>query len=290
MILRIKGGTRIKSENLQPYSVLMSVYAGEKPLYLQQSLESLYAQTLQADEILIICDGELGKELDAVISDFSEKFGERLTVHRMKTDVGTARCANAGLELCKNEYIIKMDSDDICLEDRAMKQMTYIAENPQTDILGGYIEEFDDSTGESLSIRATPVTHEEILKFAKRRAPFNNQTMVYKKSVAIACGGYDEELLRCEDYDFMVRMLANGAKAANIPEVLVRYRVTPDNIKRRKNFKNTKYFVKVRKKLYKSGFSGFWDYVIPCAGQIIMFILPGFLTGLLYKKMLRKSR
>ena len=86
----------------------------------------------------------------------------------------------------------------------------------------------------------------------------------------------------------MVRMLIAGAIAANIPEVLVRYRVTAGNLNRRRNWRNTKSFIAVRKKIRKMGFSGFMDFLIPCASQIVLFIVPGCVTGLIYKKLLRK--
>lgn len=273
---------------LQPYSVLISVYGGENADFFAQSLESLYIQTYPADEIVLVCDGALDKALDDVIAKYSEKFGGRLTVHRLESHGGTAKCANTGLALCKNEFIMKMDSDDVCLDNRAEKQMRYLAEHPDISILGCYIQEFNSTTGEDIATRCPPTENDEIRKFARRRAPFNNQTLVYRKSLALSIGGYSEELERCEDYDFMVRMLMAGAKAANIPEALVRYRVTPGNLNRRRNFRNTKSFIAVRKKIRKMGFSSFTDFIIPCAGQIILFIIPSCITGFLYKKLLRK--
>lgn len=273
---------------LQPYSVLISVYGGENADFFAQSLESLYIQTYPADEIVLVCDGALDKALDDVIAKYSEKFGGRLTVHRLESHGGTAKCANSGLALCKNEFIMKMDSDDVCLDNRAEKQMRYLAEHPDISILGCYIQEFNSTTGEDIATRCPPTENDEIRKFARRRAPFNNQTLVYRKSLALSIGGYSEELERCEDYDFMVRMLMAGAKAANIPETLVRYRVTPGNLNRRRNFRNTKSFIAVRKKIRKMGFSSFADFLIPCAGQIVLFIIPSCITGFLYKKLLRK--
>lgn len=266
----------------------MSVYSGENPEFFAQSLESLYIQTYPADEIVVVCDGGLNEQLDGVLEQYSEKFGGKLKIHRLESHGGTAKCANTGLAICKNEYIMKMDSDDICLENRAEKQMTYLAQHPEVSILGSYIQEFDSNTGNDIAVRKPPAENEAIRKFAKRRAPFNNQTLVYKKSLALSIGGYCEELERCEDYDFMVRMLIGGAIAANIPEVLVRYRVTAGNLNRRRNWRNTKSFIAVRKKIRKMGFSGFMDFLIPCASQIVLFIVPGFVTGFIYKKLLRK--
>ena len=273
---------------LMPYSVLMSVYAGENPDFFRESLESLCVQTYPADEIVLVCDGGLTEELDIIIAEYEEKFSGRLKVHRLAEHGGTAKCANTGLALCRNEYIMKMDSDDICLPERAAIQMEYLAQHPELSIIGSYIREFDSESGEEIAVRKTPVANDEIRTFAKRRAPFNNQTLVYKKSAAEKIGGYSNELERCEDYDFMVRMLADGAVAANIPQVLVLYRVTPGNLKRRRNFRNTKSFIAVRKKIYKSGYSRLSDFLIPCIGQIMLFIVPGFVTGFIYKKLLRK--
>ena len=273
---------------LKPYSVLMSVYKGENTEYFRASMDSLCNQTYPADQIVLVCDGPLNASLDKLIEEYQEKLGDVLYVVRLPENKGTAYCANEGLKSCRNEYIMKMDSDDVCSENRAEKQMSYLTDKPYIDILGSYIEEFKSADNTAIGVRQTPVTHEEIMKFARRRAPFNNQTLVYKKEYAEKIGGYSNELIRCEDYDFMVRMLMAGAKSANIPEVLVRYRVDKYNLKRRRNWKNTKSFFAVRKKIYKMGFSGFWDYVLPCAGQLLLFITPSCITGLIYKLMLRK--
>ncbi len=273
---------------LNPYSVLMSVYKGENTEYFRASMDSLCNQTYPADQIVLVCDGPLNASLDKLIEEYQEKLGDVLYAVRLPENKGTAYCANEGLKSCRNEYIMKMDSDDVCSENRAEKQMSYLTDKPYIDILGSYIEEFKSADNTAIGVRQTPVTHEEIMKFARRRAPFNNQTLVYKKEYAEKIGGYSNELIRCEDYDFMVRMLMAGAKSANIPEVLVRYRVDKYNLKRRRNWKNTKSFFAVRKKIYKMGFSGFWDYILPCAGQLLLFLTPSCITGVIYKIILRK--
>lgn len=278
-------------ENLTtaPYSVLMSVYKNEQPEFFRESLESIFGQTLQPDEVVVVCDGPLSEQLDKVLSEFSDKYSDILKIHRLPENKGTAYCANVCLKIAANEYVMKMDSDDICMPYRAKKQMEYLAAHPEIDILGGFIEEFNSEDRTPIAVREVPVEEAEILHFARRRSPFNNQTMVYKRSIALEINGYSEELIRCEDYDFMVRMLMHGAKPANLPEILVKYRVNSANIKRRKNYLNTKSFIAVRKKIYKMGFSSFWDYLIPCLSQIFLFILPGKLTGFIYKKLLRKK-
>ena len=118
---------------------------------------------------MLVCDGALDKELNDVIAVYSEKFGGRLVVNRLESHGGTAKCANTGLALCKNEFIMKMDSDDICLDNRAEKQMRYLAEHPDISILGCYIQEFNSGTGEDIATRCPPVENDEIRKFARRK-------------------------------------------------------------------------------------------------------------------------
>ena len=272
---------------LSPYSVTMSVYDKENPQFLKESIDSIINQTHKTNDFIIICDGELTDELYEILDNASCAHSDILRVIKLREHVGTAKAANLAIKLCKNELVGKMDSDDIALPDRFEIQIRRMMLHPELDIIGSYIEEFDSDTGKAIAVRKTPLSSKAVLEFARQRAPFNNQTMLFKRSVALACGGYDGTLQRCEDYDFMVRMLSNGAVGGNIAKVLVRYRVTKDNLQRRRNFRNTKAFFAVRWKIYRSGFSSFADFLVPCAMQLALFALPSQVTGLIYKKFMR---
>jgi hypothetical protein len=158
--------------------------------------------------------------------------------------------------------------------------------DPDLVMCGGYIQEFQSETGEPISVKSVPLSHEDILKYAKRRNPINNPTIAIRKSFAQKIGGFNETA-RCEDYDFVCRMLMAGAKATNTDEILLDYRVTKDNYIRRKNWRNTKSFIVVRWKNFRRGFCNFIDFLVPCAMQLVLFVLPSSLTGMLYKKFLR---
>lgn len=270
---------------LERYSVLMSVYAGEKPEFLKQSIESMLNQTYPTDDFVLVCDGELTDELDEVVKYYEEN-AECFRTLRFKDNVGTGKCANAGIATCKNEYIVKMDSDDISLPQRCEICMYLCTKHPRIDMLGTYIEEFDSEDGSYVATKKTPCGNRQIHEYAKRRNPFNNQTLVYKKSLAQRVGGYSG-IKRCEDYEFVVKMLAEGAEGRNLNRVLVRYRITEGNYERRRNWANTRSFICVRWRIYRSGFSGFMDFVVPCAVQLMLFVLPKSLTGKIYKRFLR---
>ena len=270
---------------LPDYSVLMSVYKGEKPEFLRECIESMLGQTFITNDFVLVCDGPLTKELDNVIDEFEEKY-DFFRPLRLPENMGVGSCANAGLEVCRNEYIVKMDSDDIAVPERCEFSLYIMAKHPGIDMLGAYISEFDSDTGEEIAVRKTPSGNVAIRKYARRRNPFNNPTLVYKKSWVEKIGGYST-VRRCEDYDFVVRMLAAGAVGRNIPKVLVRYRVNGGNYDRRRNWANTRSFIAVRWKIYRSGFSRFSDFLVTTAAQLVMFLMPSSLTGRFYKKLLR---
>ena len=274
------------SGGLPEYTVSMSVYAGEKAENLAASLESMLGQTLPCRELILCCDGALTPELDEVVEEYKRRFDGRMRVLRSGGHVGVGACANAALRAARTDIIVKMDSDDISSPERCEKQMRLFAGDPGLDMCGAYLEEFDDETGGAIAVKKAPVTHDEIMVYARRRNPFNNPTFAYRRSAALAAGGYTQSG-RCEDFDLVVKMLMNGARGENIPEVLLRYRVTKGNLQRRRNLANTKGFIAVRYKIYRSGFSTLADFLIPCAAQLVLFLLPAKVTGVFYRKLLR---
>lgn len=270
---------------LPKYSVLMSVYAGEKVEYFRESVDSMLNQTYPTDDFILVCDGPLTEELDVAVDEYEKKY-DFFKALRLKQNVGVGKCANIGIKASKNDYIVKMDSDDIALPERCLLSMYVMAKHKGIDMLGTYIDEFESDSGKFISTKKTPLTNKQIRAYSKRRNPFNNQSLVYKKSLAQKIGGYSD-IKRCEDYDFVVRMLAEGAVGINIDRTLVKYRVTAGNYERRRNWKNTKSFIAVRFRIYKMGYSGLLDFILPCLMQMFIFILPKSLTGTVYKKFLR---
>ena len=265
----------------------MTVYDKELPANLNESLESMLMQTYPPEELVLVCDGALTCELNIIAKSFQSEFRDTIKIIRTDENAGAGTANNAGIKACSCQIIIKMDSDDISLPDRCAKQIMLFAMHPELDIVGTFVEEFDSGTGETVSIKKMPVKQEQILKYARRRNPFNRQTIAFKKAAAVKAGGYSD-LKLCEDYEFIVRMLQNGAVGQNIPETLVRYRTYGGDFKKRGSWKQTKGFIKVRRIIHSSGFSSFADMVIPCALQLGLFILPSSFTGWVYKKILRR--
>ena len=272
---------------MESYSVLMSVYYKEKPRFLKESIDSMLEQTVLTNDFVLVCDGPLTPELDAVIAEYEQNYPNLFQIIRLEKNLGIGGAANVGISYCKNNLVAKMDSDDIALANRCEMQLTYFEKNPELDIVGSHIIEFKNSIENEISRRKVPLKQSEILKYAKRRMPFNNQTIMYKKSAVEAVGGYSS-LKRCEDYELYSRMLMHGCKAENVDDYLVYYRLTDDAYARRGTWQNLKGFVLVRWKIHKMGLSSFSDFLIPTCGQLILTVLPVRLKEKMYEKLLRK--
>ena len=85
------------------YSVLMSVYVKEKPEYLQQAIESIQNQTVSTNDFVLVCDGPLTFELDAVIRTKQEVMGSTLNVVRLEKNSGLGNALNEGIKHCKTK-------------------------------------------------------------------------------------------------------------------------------------------------------------------------------------------
>lgn len=272
---------------VEKFSVLMSVYKNEKPDYLKATLKSLEKQTLLADEYVIVCDGPLTAELDSVIDEFQQKHEAQTSVHRFSENRGLGHSLADGVKLAKHEWIARMDTDDIAVQNRFELQMNKIQKNVNLQIIGGQISEFEDEPSNPISMRKVPITHQEILEFAKQRNPFNHMTVMYKKSAVLAAGNY-LPLQGYEDYYLWVRMLVNGAEAYNLENILVYARAGEDMFKRRGGLNYYRNSVKAYNTIYRVGLATPKDWLVRNGGQLLVNLLTNDLRGKFYKKILRK--
>ena len=272
---------------MEKYSVLMSLYVKEKPEYLKEAIESMLHQTVAPDEIVLVKDGPLTEELDIIVEGYQQKFPTLFNVVPSLTNIGLGKALNLGLEHCKNEIVVRMDTDDIAKPDRCEKQLKAFEEDEELVLIGSSVDEFYANPSEIVSRRVVPTTHDDIYEFAKRRSAFNHPTVVYKKSKVLELGGYGD-LRRNQDVDLFGRMLFSGCKAKNIEESLLYFRSNEALAKRRRSWENTKSYIKTIKRFWKMGYSSFGDYFKVACAQTIMFLLPVKIQQWVYKKFLRK--
>lgn len=271
---------------MENYSVLMSVHINENAEHFAASIQSLLDQTVVTNDFVIVCDGPLSKELNKVLEEYDSRYPGLFHIVRLTENVGVGLAAKAGLAVCRNDLIAKMDSDDISLPDRCRMQLSRFSENPDLALIGGVIEEFDNRTGKVFAVRTVPEENSAIRTYARRRSPFNNVTVMYRKSAAEAAGGY-RDLRRGEDYDLYLRMLIDGCYAQNLPQTLVRVRVDSDTHRRRASWSAMKGCAGIWWHAYRVGYSSLADLLICLCGQMFLVICPGRVQQMLYKRFLR---
>lgn len=209
------------------YSVLMSVYHREKAEYLRAAMDSIWSQTIPTDNFVLVCDGPLNAELDAVIEEMEASHPELMVIHLEKNG-GLGNALNEGIKHCKNKLVARMDSDDISRSDRCERQLKVFETHPEIDICSGTIIEFRDDVNNKVGKRELPETSEEIRAFSRKRNPFNHPAVMFKKAAVESASGYDETYHLFEDYYLWIRMLRNGSVGHNLKEVLVYMRTTED--------------------------------------------------------------
>ena len=270
------------------FSVLMSICSKEKPEYLKQAIESIINQTKMANQIVIVKDGELSIELNRIIEEYKNQYTEIIDVLELEKQNSLGNALNEGIKVCKYEYIARMDSDDISRKDRFEKQIGYLKENPDIDVLGGYIQEYNEKMQKATSIRKVPLTQIEIYRGISNQSPFNHSTVILKKKSLIKIGCYKD--CQLEDYDLWIRMRLNNMRMANLSEILVDYRTSIDMYKRRTGFKYLKGVINIEKVLLDSKLINKNKYMKNILLRTILAFIPARIKLFLYPKIVRKIK
>lgn len=275
--------------NDNKYSVLLSVYRKEQAEYLDQALLSMVRQTVAPDEIVIVRDGPLTRELDEVIDTYKTQYPEMIQILTNETNLGLGLALQKGVPACRNELIARMDSDDIARPDRCEKQLKMFAEDPGLVICGGAIREFNTDLDNTSGYRICPSSDAELKQYIKTRCPFNHMTVMYKKSAVLEAGNY-QDFLYNEDYLLWIRLYEKGYKFANLPDVLVDVRVNDDLYQRRGGEAYYKSEKGIQDILLHDGIITRTTYLSNVAKRFILQkLMPNALRGFLYKYVIRRK-
>ncbi|MGO3111137.1 MAG: glycosyltransferase [Latilactobacillus curvatus] len=216
---------------MEKYTVLMSLYKKERPENLILAIESMIQQTIKPSEFLIIADGDLTEELDLVLNHYDEEYNF-FKILRLKENVGLGVALNIGVRESKYELIVRMDSDDISKKNRCEKQIEFLENNQEIDVLGTFVSEFIGSIDNVINEKKVPTSFLEIKKYSNFRNPINHMSVVFKKSSVIQSGNY-RPMQGFEDYYLWLRMLQDNRVIVNLDDYLVFARTEKDFYKRR---------------------------------------------------------
>ncbi len=268
------------------FTVLITLYINDKPEWFSEALYSItHLQSLQPTEVVLVCDGDISKENELIVSEYEGDERVNLKVYRLKENVGQGKALNYGLNKCSYEYVARMDSDDISSANRFEEQVTFLYENPDIDILSSTIREFNGEG--AFALRSLPVYHEEIMKFAQRRSPVNHGCCIYKKSKVIKLGGYSE-LVQVQDWKLWVDMLLDGCRFHNLPAIHMDVRMN-EGYSRKTGFSYLKEEAYLQTYFYRKGFIGLNNYLLNIVVRSLGRVFPRVLIELVYKRLYRGS-
>lgn len=267
-------------------SVLMSVYIKEKPEYLDKALESIFLQTRQADEIVLVEDGKLNKELYSVIQKYNNG-SIKIKIVSLEQNMGLGKALNIGLLNCNYDLIARMDSDDIATLDRLYIQEKFMEENKDITVCGGNIAEFYEE-GKVVRVKNMPLEYKALYKYAKYRNPLNHMTVMFRKQDILDVGNY-MHLNGLEDYYLWSRVLSSGKKAGNIDKILVYARINRDFSGRRGGYNYFKQYSKLRRLQYELKLLNYKEYIYAWILSFGVTMQPKFIRKLIYKIFLRRD-
>lgn len=195
-------------------TVLMSVFNGET--YLHDAILSILNQTFTNFEFIIIDDASTDNSFN-IIRSFQD---QRIRLVQNEKNSGLTKSLNKGLRLAKGKYVARMDADDVSLSDRLEKQVQFMERNPEVGICGTWFK----VTAKDKIVQH-PTTHQEILTALFKDNAIGHPTSMLRKEVITRYNlFYNENFLASQDFELWIRA-ASATKLANIPEVLVLYRL-----------------------------------------------------------------
>lgn len=219
-------------------AVILPVYKKDKVEYLSKAIESLVFQTYKDYHIFIGVDGHVGDD----IKDFLHLIGNqnKATVIWFEENRGLACVLNDLLDTCFKEgyeYIARMDADDISMTDRFEKQMAYLELHSEIDVVGGAIREIDENGNSRNKIIVYPEGSEECRAFFSKRNPHAHPAVLFRKRFFDKLGGkkYRPEYRQNQDTMLWFDGMMAGTQHANIPDVVLNFRMTNAMFKKRRN-------------------------------------------------------
>jgi len=241
----------------EPFSLLIPVYDGDRPDHIRRAMRSAVGdQTVRPDQVVIVRDGPVRDELARCLDELVTASPVPVTFVPLLHNVGLGPALDRGLDASWFDVVARMDADDVAMPHRFEVEMPLIQD---ADIVGAGLLEFVDDTDDIVGQRVPPTGPGRIQRYARMHDPFNHPTVVYRRAAVLAAGGYGD-LPLMEDYALFARMLAGGARAVNVAEPLVYYRVGAKAFKRRGGGELLRSELRLQRDFRRRGFTSPAEY------------------------------
>ncbi|WP_195939330.1 glycosyltransferase family 2 protein [Romboutsia sp. 1001713B170131_170501_G6] len=228
-------------------SVFIAAYNAEK--YICECIESVINQTYENLEILIIDDGST----DNTCNKINLYNDTRIRLVKNMVNMGLPYTRNRALDIFKGDYLAILDSDDISAKDRIEKQVKYLEENRNIDIVTSDYTVFNGNISKRIRINKGPENIKASLIFGCTLC--NSTSMIRRSSLKKFNLRYNDSCFVAQDYELWSQFSKKGS-IFNIPETLLNYRIGHENITKKTKINK----INERKKVISSIQKGMLDY------------------------------
>jgi glycosyltransferase involved in cell wall biosynthesis len=269
------------------FSVLIAVCANDKEEHFEAALKSVYDQSTVAKQVVLVADGSLSERHNKIIHDY-EKFYDGFKCIRLTKNQGLAVALNTGIANCDFELVARMDSDDICENNRFSRQLDFMNSNLNISVSSGKVTEFCSDLHKIIAEKPLPKDHKDLLAFSKFRNPINHMACIFRKSAVLAVGGYPEQFRKAQDFALWGMMLKAGYKFANLDDNLVNVRAGEGFFKRR----GLQYFygeVIVLRFLKKIKHINMFEFYVNLLIRLGARLSPTIIKKMVYKKLRQRG-
>ena len=196
-------------------SVIMATYNCEKTV--EKAIDSILAQTYE-NWVMIICDDGSADGTLEILRGYEREYPGKFVIIQTEENKKLPYSLNHCLQYVQTDLVARMDGDDWSTPDRFEKQVAFLKEHPEYDLVGTGVTFFDGEKKIGNLIKVPVPTPETMLK----DNAFSHATILTYKRVYDALGGYslDPTVERVEDVDLWCRFLAAGFKGYNLPDEL----------------------------------------------------------------------
>ena len=200
-------------------SILMPVY--KTAPYLREAMDSMLSQTFADFELIVLndCSPDNAEEILEAYDD------PRIVRYKGEKNAGLSNVLNVGIGMARGKYVARMDSDDLSLPRRLQVQVDFLEAHPEIDLVSVGMQLF----GAKEEVWVRERNPEKVKINALFHSPILHASSLWRKNRFEDNGlCFRQEMVPAEDYDLWTRALLKGLKLVNLPDILYRYRIHPD--------------------------------------------------------------
>jgi len=203
---------------IEQVSVIIPAYNAAP--YIKDTLDSVFAQTYQSIQVIVVNDGSPDT---TALEDILLPYRDRI-VYIKQENQGLSGARNTGLRAAEGSMVALLDADDLWMPDYLEEQTKFLREHPEYDLVYCNARFFGESIYDGKEYMDICGSDGEATPAAIISRRCHVFVSVTARTAVLKQFGFDESLRSCEDFDCWLRLTAAGHKIGYHRKVLVRYR------------------------------------------------------------------